>query len=206
MIVHGVPPSPYTRKVVVVLEEKGVAYERRELVPFPKTPELLDMHPQGLIPVLEHGGRLIRDSSVICAYIEKLHPARPLYPEEPGDYAEALFLEEYADTAVMSSIAPVFGERFVKVHVFGETADENRVQDALTNGIPPVFDYLESRLEVGAESLLPNFTVADAALGNMLVCLHMVGEKIDSGRWPKLASYLDSLLARPSFRAAMPAS
>ena len=206
MIVHGVPPSPYTRKVVVVLEEKGIAYERRDLVPFPKSPELLAMHPQGLIPVLEDGGRMIPDSSVICAYIERVHPERPMYPEEPGAFADAMFLEEYADTTVMGSIAPVFGERFVKPQVFGQESDEGRVQEALANGIPPVFDYLEARLNKGAESLLENFGVADAALGNYLACLDLSGEKIDAARWPKLSAYHDALLARPSFRVAMPSA
>ena len=204
MIVHGVPPSPYTRKVIVVLEEKGVPYERRDLIPFPKGPELFAMHPQGLIPVLEHEGRRIRDSSVICAYVEKLHPDPPMLPADPGAYAEALFLEEYADTAVMGAIAPVFGERFVKPHVFGEAPDENRVREALANGIPPVFDYLEGLLAPGAETAFARFCVADAALGNDLACLAMAGEKIDAGRWPKLAHYCEALLARPSFRAAMP--
>ena len=204
MILHGVSPSPYTRKVMVALDEKGVPYERRDLVPFPKTDELLAMNPLGQIPILEHEGRFIPDSSVICAYVEKLHPERPIYPEEPDVYAEALFLEEYADTTVMQAIGPVFGERFVKVHAFGETADESRVQEALNNGIPPVFDYLEQRLGADSQSLLGTFTVADAALGSILACLDLSGENVDATRWPNLAAYHDAMLARPSFQAAMP--
>ena len=106
----------------------------------------------------------------------------------------------------MGAIAPVFGERFVKPQVFGEATDESRVQEALENGIPPVFDYLEGRLATGAETAFDQFCVADAALGNYLACLVMAGEKIDAGRWPKLANYYDALLARPSFRAAMPSA
>ena len=204
-IVHGVPPSPYTRKVMVVLKEKGIAYERRDLIPLDKTPELLAKNPLGLIPILEHEGRYIPDSSVICAYIEKLYPQRPMYPDAPAPYADALFLEEYADTRVMQSLSPVFFERFVKVHVLNGTSDESRVEQALAEDIPPVFDYLEGRLTPGASSLLSEFAVADASLGNMLACLDLAGESIDARRWPKLAGYHDALLARASFQAVMPA-
>ncbi len=208
---------------MVVLKEKGIAYERRDLIPLNKTPELLAKNPLGSIPILEleHEGRYILDSSVICAYIEKLYPQRPMYPDDSAAYADALFLEEYADTRVMQSISPAFFERFVKVHALGGTSDferfvkvhalggtsdESRVEQALAEGIPPVFDYLEGRLVSGVSSLLSAFTVADASLGNMLACLDLAGESIDAARWPKLAEYHDALLFRASFQAAMPAS
>ena len=74
-----------------------------------------------------------------------------MYPDDSAAYADALFLEEYADTRVMQSISPVFFERFVKVHALGGTSDESRVEQALAEGIPPVFDYLEGRLVSGAQ-------------------------------------------------------
>ena len=43
----GATPSPFYRKVMIVLEEKGLDYETEMLIPFPKTPELLAMSPLG---------------------------------------------------------------------------------------------------------------------------------------------------------------
>lgn len=201
MIVHGAVPSPCTRKVLIVLEEKNLNYEIQELSPFPKTEELYKKNPQGYIPVLEVDGKCIPDSSAICGFIEKTHPNPPLFPEDPYEYADALFLEEYADTSVMGAIGPIFFERFLKPNLFGGSADESRVSDTLENKLPVVFDYLEERLSDGATSILPTFSVADAALGSHLTSLNLAGESIDSSRWPKLASYHKALQSRPSFRS-----
>ena len=81
MIIHGIAPSPFVRKVMAACEEKGLSYEDKVLIPFPKTPELLKMNPLGKIPILEIAdGTYIQDSSVICAYLEKVHPKPALLP------------------------------------------------------------------------------------------------------------------------------
>ena len=49
--------SPFFRKCRIALEEKGIPYETERLIPVPKTPELLALHPMGKIPVLRDGER-----------------------------------------------------------------------------------------------------------------------------------------------------
>src|SRR5262249_18434378 len=71
MKLYGASLSPFVRKVRIILEEKGIPYETEELVPLPKTPALLAMHPLGKIPILCDGDVVVPDSSVICAYLEK---------------------------------------------------------------------------------------------------------------------------------------
>lgn len=203
MIIHGGKLSPNVRKVIVFFEEKEISYEQRDLLPIPKTPELLAMNPLGKIPILEHAGRYLPDSSVICAHAERLYPETALYPDDANTYGQCLFLEEYADTQVMDVTGGVFFERVVKPKVMQQDPDEARVADLLNDQIPPVFDYLESQLLAGRETLLEGFSVADAALGCQLSSLHFVGETIDAGRWPKLATYQEKLMARPSFQRAM---
>ena len=55
MKLYGAVPSPFARKCLVALEEKGIAYELENMAPFPKTEELLSMHPMGKIPILKDG-------------------------------------------------------------------------------------------------------------------------------------------------------
>ncbi len=75
--------SPFVRKVLLACEKKGLTYEDKVLVPFPKTPEFIAMNPLGKIPILEiSDGRFIADSSVICAYLEKVHPEPALMPDD----------------------------------------------------------------------------------------------------------------------------
>jgi glutathione S-transferase len=203
MKLYGANPSPFFRKARVVLEEKGIPYQVEALVPIPKTPELLALHPLGKIPVLRDGDVVVPDSSVICAYLEKKHPRPALYPDDPADLAKALFLEEYADTAVGQALGGVFFERFVKPNVLRQAPDEARVQELLTRAMQPVMDYLESQIPGDRDSVLARFGIADAALGAHLGNLDFAGVEIDARRWPRTARYYLALIARPSFKTAM---
>ena len=107
MKLYGGALSPFFRKARVVLEEKGIPYQIQPLVPVPKTPELLAMHPMGKIPILRDGDVVVPDSSVICAYLERKHPSPALYPQDAADLAAALFFEEYADTRMSEIIGGI---------------------------------------------------------------------------------------------------
>ncbi|HYB12462.1 MAG TPA: glutathione S-transferase family protein [Myxococcota bacterium] len=203
MKLYGANPSPFFRKARVVLEEKCIPYETERLVPVPKTPELLALHPMGKIPILRDGETVVPDSSVICAYLEKKYPFPALYPRDPTDFAKALFLEEYADTQMSETLGAVFFERFVKTHVLRQAADESRVQELLQRAVPPVLDYLESQVPGDRDTVLPRFSIADAALGAHLGNLTFAGIEIDAKRWPRTSRYYQALLARPSFKTSM---
>lgn len=203
MKVYGVKGSPFVRKVLVVLEEKGIAHELVTMASVtPKPPELLALHPMGKIPVLRDGERVVPDSSVICAYLEKKHPAPALYPDDPGDLAKALFLEEYADTRMFEVLGPILFERVVKRFAFQQEPDEARVAKLLADALPPVLDYLEGELPEDRGTLLPHFGIADAALGAQLGSLDLCGIGIDARRWPRAAHYHRAVLARPSLKSA----
>jgi glutathione S-transferase len=207
MKLYGHPGSPFVRKALVALEEKGIPYECVPLssIPGQKSPELLALHPLGKIPVLGDGDVVVPDSSVICAYLEKKHPAPPLYPAEPAALAKALFLEEYSDTRVFEVLSGVLFERVVKPYALQQEPDEARVQQLLGRELPPVLDYLESQLPADGGTVLARFSVADAALGGQLATLTLSGAPIDEARWPRCARYVAALLARPSFKTALAA-
>jgi len=202
MKLYGANGSPFFRKARVVLEEKGLPYETENLVPVPKTPALLAMHPLGKIPILRDGEVVVPDSSVICAYLEKKYPSPALYPADPADFAKALFLEEYADTRMSEAMGGILFERVVKRFVLQQAPDEARVAELLANGVPPVLDYLESQIPADRGTLLARFSIADAALGAHLGSLTFSGVAIDAGRWPRTARYYEALLKRPSFVVA----
>jgi glutathione S-transferase len=203
MRLYGANPSPFFRKARVVLEEKCIPYETENLVPVPKTPELLALHPMGKIPVLRDGETLVPDSSVICAYLEKKYPFPALYPDDPVQLAKALFLEEYADTRMGETMGAVFFERVVKTHVLRQATDESRVKELLERAVPPVLDYLESQIPGDRDTVLARFSIADAALGAQLGNLSYAGIEVDAKRWPRTLRYYRTLLARPSFKTAM---
>lgn len=201
MKLYGATPSPFFRKCRIALEEKGIPYEIEQLIPVPKTPELLALHPMGKIPILRDGARVVPDSSVICAYLERLHPSPALYPQDAGELATALFLEEYADTRMMEVIGPILFETFIRPQFLREPGDPARAAEFRAK-LPDVYDYLESQLPADRDSVLPRFGIADAAIGAQLSSLSFIGEETDAARWPRTASYRRALEARPSFKTA----
>ena len=196
-IVHGGVPSPFVKKVCAFLAEKGVAYELRSLAPFPKTPELLALSPLGKIPAYQDGDFTLADSSAICAYLERVHPKPALYPADPKAYGRALFVEEFADTKLNEVLGGVFFQRVIRPNFFKQEPDEAAIAKAWAEQIPPALDWVESQVASGA--LGGALSIADIAVGAQLANFRLAGEKIDGARWPKLATWAERTLARPSF-------
>jgi glutathione S-transferase len=210
MKLHGVSQSPFVRKARIALEEKGVPYQLESVVP--------GLHPMGKMPVLRDGEVVVPDSSVICAYLERKHPSPPLYPQDPAEFAKALFLEEYADTQMSEGMGAIVFEAFVKPQILKQPTDQARLDQlleaartrwlgkptsAVGQPLPSVLDYLESQLGGDRDSVLARFSIADVALGAHLGWLAMAGIDLDARRFPRTARYYQALLARPSFKAAL---
>jgi glutathione S-transferase len=200
-ILHGARLSPFVRKVCVALHEKGVAYEHKQVMPFGDQPELLSMNPLQKIPVYQDGEFKLPDSSVIVQYIDRVHPTPPLYPSDAQQFAWALFLEEFADTRLVETLAPFFIERWLKKHVLGgQPADENRLADIKKDKIAPAFDWLQGQVTRNEWAAGAHFSVADIAIASPFVNFGYADEQIDASRWPKLAAYIQRVWARPSYR------
>jgi glutathione S-transferase len=196
----GAGLSPFVRKVRIALAEKGLAYEHDPMVPFGVSAEYKRKHPLAKIPCLEVDGRPLPDSSAICAYLEKIQPAPALYPSDPYDYARAIWFEEFADAGLINGAVAFFQQRVLQPLFFKKPGDEALVQKAATETLPPLFDYLEQELG-GNDYLVGNrFTIADLAVGSILVNFRHGKGEIDAKRWPRLAAYVERIHARPSFK------
>jgi glutathione S-transferase len=53
------------------------------------TPEYLKLNPKAVVPTLVHDGAAIRDSNIICEYLDDVFPAHSLRPSDPAIAAEA---------------------------------------------------------------------------------------------------------------------
>jgi glutathione S-transferase len=54
----------------------------------------------GLLPVLDHDGERIHDSTAILRFLESRHPDPPLLPTDPRDRALVELLEDWSDEAL----------------------------------------------------------------------------------------------------------
>jgi glutathione S-transferase len=198
---YGINLSPFVRKVRVALAEKGIAYEHDPIIPVNVSPEYKKISPLGKVPAYTDGDRALSDSSVICAYLERTHPQPPLYPSDPYEFARALWFEEYGDSALVNVTGPkIFFQRVVQPRFFNQPCDEAIVQKAVTEELPPLFDYLEGEVGEGGVIAGTRFSIGDIGIATHFVNLKFAGVGVDAKRWPKLARYVDHVHARPSFK------
>jgi glutathione S-transferase len=200
-VLHGASASPFVRKVRVALREKGIAYELDPIFPFNVSPEYKKMSPLGKIPCYTpKEGVNIPDSSVIVAYLERTNSSRPLYPENAEDYARALFLEEYGDSALVAALGTVFFQRIVGPRFLGQKTDEAAIAAALEKQIPPLLSWLDEQIKGKEFFVGDRLTIADIAIASPFVNFMHAGEKIDAAKYPHLAAFLERMHNRPSFK------
>lgn len=202
--VFGVALSPFVRKVRVVLAEKEIPYDLVPVFGPQAPPDWKTMSPLGKIPAFKDGERTLCDSSIICTYLERTHPTPALYPTDPYEHARALWIEEFADTALVENIGqPIFFNLVVGPRFMGKEADRARADKAFAETLPPRLEYLEGQLGQSGYFIGDRLTIADIAVASPLLNLRHAGYDVDAQQFPKLRKHLDAMAARPSFAACV---
>ncbi len=206
LVLYGAPLSPFVRKADVVLREKGIDFAV-ENVPMPIPDWFKEMNPAGRMPALrdrdvsaEGPEGVIPDSSVICAFAERVAPEPALYPKDAFSYGRALWYEEFADTDFASAMGlglfrPVAFPMFMK-----QAPDLDTARKAMKETLPRFLDYFEG--ELGSNDYLVDntFSIADIAVANQLINGELVVGRKSFDTWPGLNGLVDRVSARPSYQ------
>jgi glutathione S-transferase len=96
---HQYQASPFCAKIRRVLYYKYLNFEvvNYALLDISKVRKLSAI---GKLPVLEHKGNLIADSSKITEYLDELTPDKPLVPKSAIHRAHAHIIEDWADESL----------------------------------------------------------------------------------------------------------
>lgn len=193
------PPSTNSRKVRIVLLEKGLEFERvnvdltkREQ----KSPEYLKIHPFGQVPALDDEGFVLYDSTVINEYLEDEYPYPSLMPSDSEGRARARLLEDFRDSYFNTYCVHIIYEMRKPE---GER-DAQRIDNA-RGQITAAFDRLESELE-GKEYLAGTFSLADIAFMANFDFLERFTIPVDPAKHKNTAAWIARLKARPSYAAS----
>jgi glutathione S-transferase len=204
LVVLGGSVSPFVRKVRVFLAEKGLAYEHQQVNPFAPPEGWRDISPLGKIPAFRDGDRVINDSAVICAYLERRFPVPPLYPADDYDYARALWIQEYAGGGMIPVAGPkIFLPLVIRPLMTGKPPDEATEETArkcVAEDLPRFFDYLQAQLGDREFFAGDGLSIADISVASAFVNLRHAGVAPERKRWPRLRAFLDRTWSRPSFK------
>ncbi|MGX7703701.1 glutathione S-transferase family protein [Methylobacterium sp. Gmos1] len=204
MKLYGTSLSPFVRKVLVALAEKGIEAEHVPLIFHDPDPHFQAASPCGKIPAFEDGDFRLADSSAIIHYLDRAHPAPALLPTGARDLGRAVWFDKFGDGELFPVLIKPFVQRVFLPRMMKKPGDEAVVAKCMGEELPRLFDYLEGVID-GPFLVGGAFSLADISVVTTFHNLRLAGESVDAGRWPRLASYVAGILERPSFQAAIAA-
>lgn len=178
---------PFSHRVLLTLEEKGVQYNAKYVDLTNKPDWFLEINPEGKVPVIKHEDKWVPDSDVITQILEEKFP-------DPC-------LQTPAEKAAVGS--KVFSS-FVKFLKSKDPSDGS--EEALVAELKALNDYLKDN---GPFINGDKISSADLSLAPKL--LHMQVALGHYKKWslpddlPYLKSYIEALHARESFVKTKPA-
>jgi glutathione S-transferase len=195
------PLCPFSRKVRLMLAEKGVAHELRRVSPWLQDDDFADLNPAGETPVLveESKGVVLIDSLAICEYFEETLDKAPLIPGTASNRAEVRRLVCWFDGRMHHEVvAPLMQERMRKRLVSRDPPDTATLRRAMTaaNGH---LDYIDYLLDHRRWLAGPALTLADLAAAAQLSVADYLGG-VDWRGHKQTADWYAVMKSRPAFR------
>lgn len=110
-------PIANSLKVLIPLHEKGLSFESRyvDLHKFEQhEPWFVAINPEGQVPVLDHDGLIVTQSTVINEYLEDAFPDPPLRPTNIYARAQMRIWNKFVDEHVMNFVSMHGWHRMVR--------------------------------------------------------------------------------------------
>ena len=201
LTLHYHPFSSYCQKVLVALYERDVPFERNivDLGDAEQKAALERLWPIGKFPVLsdDERGVTVPESSLIVAYLDRVHPGPPpLVPADPDSAMRAQLWDRFFDLYVETPLQKAVGDMLRPEGA----RDPHGVEEARSL-LGRAYDLLEVELADSRPWMAGDgFTLADCGAAPALFYANMVRPL--AGR-PRLEAYYARLRARPSFERAV---
>ena len=205
-IVIGAPLSPFVRKVHIAMQLKGIEFDVDPISPFNLPEGYEKINPVKRIPVLKHDETYIRDSSVICHYLDDLYPDPQLVADSPLVKAQLDWLEKFADNELAPAITATAFRHRVIFRAMGTPFDEAEIDAIIEEKSPPLFDYLNETIGNSNFLVGNQLSLADIAVISQFINASLGDVQVDEQKWPNLARYVayhfDSETFSPSLEGA----
>ena len=192
---------PFSRKVRLLLGEKGVGYELVREYPWERRDEFLDLNPSGQTPVLVEmeKGLVLTHSAAICEYFEEVENRSPMISGTAPNRAEIRRLTSWFDEQFYGQVvAPLLFERMEKRLVHRASPDAGVLRQAMKTA-NQLMDYVDWLLDHRKWLGGPTLSLADlAGAAHISVADYLGG--IDWRGHDATKAWYAGLKSRPSFR------
>lgn len=188
--------SPFARKVRLVLEHKGLAFETVDGLLLANREVLAKVNGRVEVPAIDHGGTIVVGSADIVAYLERVKRDPSIYPNDDAGWVRARAWERCADTVIDPILINLsywsWAERT-------DTLPETWLAAARAD-LELVYAALDRDLE-GKSFVCGTPSIADVALFPHLTATRTFGVGHDPARHPRVHDWLKRLRSMPLFAA-----
>lgn len=203
LVLHGYWRSSASYRLRIALNLKGLDYtqiahdlrdgEQRD-------PGYLALAPHGLVPALEHDGKVFIETPAIFEWLEARWPARPLLPASPDDAAVVRAMA----ALIACDIQPLNNLRVLDALRDDIGASDAQVRAWITRWIGEGFAALECLVAIhgGLFAFGDTPTFADCNLVPQVYNAERFG--IDLAPFPRLRQVTATALSVPAFARAHP--
>lgn len=204
-VLYGYFRSSAAYRVRIALAWKGLAY-RQAPVSLIKGEQQADgyrrLNPQGLVPALEDGGRVLTQSLAICEYLEEAYPDTPrLLPDDVVARAEVRALAQQ----IACDLHPLNNLRVLRYLVEVLGTDDAQKQRWYAHWTQEGLAAFESTLARTAGMYCVGDTVSLADVCLVPQVFNARRFDVDLAPYPRLQAVAGRLEALPAFEAAHPA-
>jgi len=205
MVLWGFDASTYVRSVKMLLAEK--IFTDFKQVPLnvlqgePRSPEHLQRHPFGKVPVLDHDGVRILETAAITRYLNDVLPGKSLIPSTPKDRARMDMIigiiDSYGYAALLGGVCAY--------HLFPDFVG-GKSDAARANGIEKGKIVLKLAMDTrgGSAFIAGDLSLADLYLAPIAFYLSLTPDKDVVFDVPGFADWWGRIQALPSYQATQP--
>lgn len=198
---HQFPLCPFSRKVRLLLSEKGVGYELIRANPWEQRDDFMRLNPAGRTPVIHNTERDITlvDSRAICEYFEETVDKAPMINGTATNRAEirrlvALFEENFYNDVT----APMLEERMKKRLVYRAPPDSKSLREAMRLADAHL-DYIDYLIDNRPWLAGATMSLADLTAAAQISVVDYLGG-IDWSGHEQARGWYSVFKSRPSFR------
>jgi len=193
MVLYSGTNCPFSQRCRLVLFEKGMDFEIRDVDLFNKPEDISVMNPYGQVPILVERDLILYESNIINEYIEQRFPHPQLMPPDPVSRARSLLVLFNFEKELFVHVAALENEKGKAAEKTHEKA-RLAIRDRLTQ-LAPIF--VKNKYMLGDE-----FSMLDVAIAPLLWRLEHYG--IDLSRnAAALLKYAERIFSRPAYIEAL---
>ncbi|NQV56010.1 MAG: glutathione S-transferase family protein [Rhodospirillales bacterium] len=192
--------SPFSRKVRIVLDEKGLKFEMVVEQVWERRREFLALNPAGEVPVLvEPDDTVLADSQAICEYLDEVQPEPNLGGRTSHERAEVRRLVSWFDRKFDAEVGEnLIGEKVMK-RFLGLGQPNSEFIRAAQKNIHTHLDYIAFLVDRRHWLAGEEMTLADITAAAHLSAVDYLGD-VPWADHKQAKNWYSRIKSRPSFR------